>query len=109
MNNSSYYFTYEFYSNSETSLESFSDLAKGGVLSDMGLEEKPRNHMDPWTPSDCVYAVSFLASPSTLAPWLGQCNSGITLAVFKNPDPGATLFLAFHKFMHYTTNVLVIG
>ena len=47
MNNSSYYFTDEFYSNSETSLESFSDLAKGGVLSDMGLEEKPRNHMDP--------------------------------------------------------------
>lgn len=54
MNNSSYYFTYELYSNSETSLESFSDLAKGGVLSDMGLKEKPRNHMYPWTLWLCV-------------------------------------------------------
>ena len=68
VNNSSYYFTYELHFNTETSLESFSDLEKGGVLSDMGLKEKPRNHMYPWTPPDCVYVVSFLASLSTLAP-----------------------------------------
>ena len=47
VNNSSYYFTYELHFKTETSLESFSDLEKGGVLSDMGLKEKPRNHMYP--------------------------------------------------------------